>query len=139
MISIPVAGFGPWFSALIVITISSPTSTSDAGTTFVTSTSASPFSDVSAVAVLFAASGSGVVVADTPATLAIGDGPAYPTGTEKVAVIVRVTPAATAPNTQGNAVAQSPAVDTNVSPSGVGSVTVTPAASDGPPLTTVIV
>ena len=31
VISMPVAGFGPWFSALIVITISSPTSTADAG------------------------------------------------------------------------------------------------------------
>jgi NAD(P)-dependent dehydrogenase (short-subunit alcohol dehydrogenase family) len=35
-------------------------------------------------------------------------------GTENVVVIVRVAPAGTAPNTQGNAVVQSPAFDTNV-------------------------
>ena len=69
----------------------------------------------------------------------MGEAPAYPTGTENVAVIVRVAPAGTAPSAQGNAVVQSPAFDTNVSPAGVGSATVTPAASDGPSFVTVIV
>ena len=68
---------------------------------------------------LFEASGSGVV-ADTSATLTMGEAPAYPSGTENVAVIVRVAPAGTTPNAQGNAVVQSPAFDTNVSPAGVG-------------------
>ena len=55
-------------------------------------------------------------------------------------VIVRVAPAGTAPSAQGNAVVQSPAFDTNVSPAGVGSVRdAPPAASDGPSFVTVIV
>ena len=54
-------------------------------------------------------------------------------------VIVRVAPAGTAPSAQGNAVVQSPAFDTNVSPGGVGSATVTPAASDSPSFVTVVV
>ena len=72
--SMPVAGFGPWLSAVIVTSISSPTSTLDEGTVFVTSTSASRFSVVTAVAVLFAVFVSNVVE-DTSVTFSIGDGP----------------------------------------------------------------
>ena len=57
----------------------------------------------------------------------------------KVAVIVRVAPAGTTPSAQGKAVVQSPVFDTHVRPAGVGSLTTTPAASDGPVLVTVIV
>ena len=78
-------------------------------------------------------------MADTAATLAIGEGPAYPTGTENVAVIVRVAPAGTVPNAQGNAVVQSPAFDTNARPSWKRSSTRTSRASDGPAFATVIV
>jgi hypothetical protein len=49
-----------------------------------------------------------------------------------VTVIVRVAPGGTVPSAQGNAVVQSPAVLTKVSPLGVGSFTVTLAALDGP-------
>ena len=54
--------------------ISSPTSTPDEGTVFVTSTSASRFSVVRAVAVLFAVFVS-TVVEDASVTFSIGDGP----------------------------------------------------------------
>ena len=74
VISMPVAGFGPRLSAVIVTAISSPTSTPDEGTVFVTSTSASRFSVVTAVATLFAVFVSNVVE-DTLVTFSIGDGP----------------------------------------------------------------
>ena len=103
-----------------------------------TATSAPRSSVVSAVAVLSEASGSGVA-ADTVATLTMGEGPAYPTGTRNVAVIVRVAPAGTVPNAQGNAVVQSPVFDTNARPSGKRSSTRTLLASDSPAFATVIV
>ena len=74
MISISVAGFGPRLRAVIVIAISSPTSTPDEGTVFVTSTSASRFSVVTAVAVLFAVFVSNVVE-DALVAFSMGDGP----------------------------------------------------------------
>ena len=57
----------------------------------------------------------------------------------KVAVIVRGAPGGSVPRAHGKAVAQAPAFETNVRPGGVGSVSVTPAASDGPAFVTVIV
>ena len=57
----------------------------------------------------------------------------------KVAVIVRVAPAATTPSAHGKAVGHAPVFDTHVNPGGVGSLTTTPTASDGPVLVTVIV
>ena len=48
-------------------------------------------------------------------------------------------PAATVPREHGNAVTQSPALDTNERPLGVGSATLTAAASDVPLLVTMIV
>jgi hypothetical protein len=92
---------------------------------------------MTADAVLFAGTGSNVVDA-TVATFAIDAGGPGDRETLKVAVIVRVTPAGIVPRLQGNAVVQSPAFDMNVSPAGVGSLTVTDAASDGPALVTVI-
>ncbi len=71
--------------------------------------------------------------------LTMGSGPAYEGGTRKVAVIVRAAPAGTVPSAQGNAVVQSPLVETNVNPVGVGSVTATVAASLGPLFVTVMV
>ena len=70
----PVAGFGPRLSAVIVTAISSPTSTPDEGTVFVTSTSASRFNVVSAVAVLFVVFVSNVVE-DASVAFSMGDGP----------------------------------------------------------------
>ncbi len=54
-------------------------------------------------------------------------------------VNVRVPPAGMLPSAQGNPAGQSPAVPTNVSPLGSGTVTSTFAASDGPLLVTVAV
>ena len=51
--------------------------------------------------------------------------------------MVRVVPGAIVPRSQGKAVVQSPLVDTNVNPAGVGSSTVTPVATEGPALATV--
>jgi hypothetical protein len=96
------------------------------------------FSVVSTVAVLFAATSSSVVD-DTLATFTIGPRPGYVIGKVKVAVIVRVAPAGTTPSAHGNAVVQSPVVDTNTRPVGAASLTTTPAASDGPALVMVIV
>ena len=52
--------------------------------------------------------------------------------------MVRVVPGAIVPRSQGKAVVQSPLVDTKVSPAGVGSWTMTPVATEGPALATVI-
>jgi hypothetical protein len=76
---------------------------------------------------------------DAVAVLAIGLGAVYPDGIAKVAVIVRVAAGGNVPRLHGKAVVQSPAFDTKVRPGGVGSVSVTPAASDGPAFVTVIV
>ena len=46
-------------------------------------------------------------------------------------------PGAIVPRSQGKAVVQSPLVDTNVNPAGVGSSTLTPVAAEGPALATV--
>ncbi len=54
-------------------------------------------------------------------------------------MITRDCPAGMVPNAQGKAVVHAPALETNVSPGGVTSATLTPAASDGPALVTVIV
>ena len=48
-------------------------------------------------------------------------------------------PAGTVPSAHGNAVTQSPVLDTKVSPAGVTSVTTTVSAVDGPAFVTVIV
>src|SRR5262245_21498251 len=54
--------------------------------------------------------------------------------------MVRDAPGASVPaSVHGNAVVQSPALDTNVSPAGVESLTVTPVATDGPAFVTTIV
>ena len=54
-------------------------------------------------------------------------------------MIVRVAAGGSVPRVHGKAVVQSPAFETNVRPGGVGSVSVTPVASDGPAFVTVIV
>ena len=87
------------------------------------------------VAVLFA--GTGSLVADvTLAVLTIGFTARWFDGTLKVDVIVRTSPGGIVPSAHGNTVTQSPALDTNVSPGGVGSATIAPDASLGPPLVT---
>ena len=53
--------------------------------------------------------------------------------------MVRVWPTGTTPSAHGNAVVQSPVLDTNTRPVGVPSLTTTFSASDGPALVTVIV
>src|SRR5262245_29296562 len=61
------------------------------------------------------------------------------TATVYDATIVREAPGAIAPTEHGNAVVQSPEVETNRSPAGVGSSTTTSAALEGPALETTIV
>src|SRR5262245_53305674 len=87
---------------------------------------------VCAVLVLLPRSGSivGGVGADTVAVFTIGSASAA--STAKVVVIVWDVPTASGPRVHGKAVVQAPPLDTNVSPAGVGSVTVAPATSDGP-------
>src|SRR5262245_2673399 len=53
--------------------------------------------------------------------------------------MVRLVPAVTVPRLQGNAVVQSPVFETKVRPAGVGSVTVTAAAFEGPLFVTTMV
>src|SRR5690606_13288136 len=53
--------------------------------------------------------------------------------------MVRVSPTTSVPSEQGNAVMQSPALETNTRPVGVGSVTVTLLAATGPALATTMV
>jgi hypothetical protein len=93
-------------------------------------------SGVFVVALVLVAGGVGL---DAVAVLAIGLGVVYPDGIAKVAVIVRIALGGNVPRLHGKAVVQSPAFDTKVRPGGVGSVSVTPAASDGPAFVTVIV
>src|SRR5262249_10864396 len=53
--------------------------------------------------------------------------------------MVRVVVGASEPSAHGKAVVQSPVLETNVSPGGVGSLTATLFADDGPPFVTVMV
>ena len=93
--------------------------------------------DVTAVALLFAADGSDVVLV-TEAVLVklvpLNDG-----GVEKVLVIVFDWPAVIVPSEQGKGPVQAPELETKFAPAGVASATLTAAASEGPLLVTVIV
>ena len=80
---------------------------------------------------MLAAAGSGVAL-DTVAVFKIGSGDTYPEGMAYVVMIVCTAPDARVPSTHGKAVAHAPAFDTNVSPGGVRSATVTDTAFDGP-------
>ena len=73
--SMPVAGFGPRLSTVTLTSISSPTDALDDGRVLVTSTSASRFSIVRAVALLLFSSGSNVFDDDAMVKYSIGDGP----------------------------------------------------------------
>ncbi len=66
-------------------------------------------------------------------------GEACDAGTLKVEVMVFVPPATTVPSVQGNAVVQSPLLETKLRPDESGSATLTANASDGPALLTVMV
>ena len=85
--------------------------------------------------VLFAGTGS-IVEADTVAVLTRVPGAAV-ASTVKVAVMLRVWPEANVPRLHGKAVVQSPVFETNVSPGGAGSSTVTACAVAGPAFVTV--
>jgi hypothetical protein len=65
--------------------------------------------------------------------------PAKFAGTSYVTVIVLVVFGATVPKPHGKAVRQSPVLETKFKPAGVGSLTITFAALDGPSFLTVIV
>jgi hypothetical protein len=91
-----------------------------------------------ALSLLFESTGSAVVV-ETVAEFTAGFGVVYAASTAKVVVIVRVVPAAMVPRLQGQLLVQAPEFDTKVKPDGVGSLTKTIAASDGPLLVTVTV
>ena len=93
---------------------------------------------VVAVLLLLAAARSGVAL-DTVAVFTIGSGVTYAAGMAYVVMIVPTAPAASVPSAHGKAVAQAPAFDTNVRPGGVGSVTMTATASDGPAFVTTVV
>ena len=101
------------------------------------SVTASP-SPVVAVLMLLAAAGSAVAL-DTVAVFKIGSGDTYPEGMAYVVTIVCTAPGARVPSAHGEAVVHAPAFDTNVRPVGVGSVTVTATASDGPAFVTTVV
>ena len=73
------------------------------------------------------------------AVFTIGSGVTYSAGIAYVVVMVLTAPAASVPSAHGEAVVQAPAFDTNVRPGGVGSVTVTATASDGPAFVTTVV
>lgn len=79
--------------------------------------------------VLFAALGS-LLVEVTVAVLTIE--PVALDGTVKVDVNVTLEPAGIVPSEQGNGVVHAPLFETNVTPAGGVSLTVTPVASDGP-------
>src|SRR5262245_31065742 len=63
----------------------------------------------------------------------------FPGASRTVAVIILVSPEANDPRTHGNAVVHAPAFDAKINPAGVGSVTVTAAAAEGPALVTISV
>jgi hypothetical protein len=92
---------------------------------------------VVAVALLFAAFGSGVVL-DTVAELATLV-PAKFAAVVKVLVIVFVWPGVIVPRAHGNALVQAPVFEEKLVPAGVGSATETAAASEGPLFVMVIV
>ena len=60
-----------------------------------------------------------------------------PAPTVKIDVIVRVSPKARAPRLQGNGVVQPPVFEANTRPAGVGSLTSTSCAFEGPRFATV--
>ena len=111
-------------------TIDSPkhTSSSVAGTGVMTA----PFD---AVDELFTVLGSGV----EDVTVAVFDVPCKLGGAVNVALMVTDWPLLSVPRLQGNAVVQPPEFETKANPAGVGSLTTTFAAGDGPLLVTVIV
>jgi len=88
------------------------------------------------VAELLATLGS-VVTEETMAVLVMLPSP--PGGTEYVDVIIAVAPEASVPRLQGNAVIHVPLFETNRRPAGVGSLTETACAGDGPLFMTVMV
>jgi hypothetical protein len=110
----------------------------EAGPDFVIDRSAvAALNDVTAVALLFPAVGSDVVLL----TVAVLERlvPAKDGGVENVLVIVFDWPAVIVPSEQGKGVVQAPALEMKFAPAGSGSVTLTAAASEGPLLVTVIV
>jgi len=76
------------------------------------------------------------VVALTEAVFEIE--PVAEEATRNVVVMVAVEPEVNVPIEHGNGVVQAPVLETNVVPGGVASLTVTPAASDGPLFVTTI-
>jgi hypothetical protein len=95
-------------------------------------------SAVDSASLLFPAEGS-VEEDETVAVETMGSGVVYEDGTLKVEVIVLVAPGARLPREQGYAVAHAPALETKTSPEGVGSLTLTPVAFEGPALATITV
>src|ERR1051325_1059929 len=79
-----------------------------------------------------------VAAEETEAVFVI-DAPAKAAGTLNVAVIVFCSPAFSVPMLQGNGVVHGPAFEAKVRPGGVGSLTTTVAAAEGPRLDTVMV
>jgi hypothetical protein len=131
----PVASAGPSFEISIVYVRSLPAITGSGESDFVTDRSAEDASDetvVVSVAVSLLESGSEVVAL----TVAVLDRSATcPASTFTVRVREVLVPAARAPIVQVTLPAASvppPDAETNVVPAGIGSETVTPAASDGP-------
>ena len=89
-----------------------------------------------AVAELFDGTGSLVVEVTLAVFVSV---PVTFDATLYVEVIVAFVPDVIVPRLQGNGVVHAPEFDTNVSPAGGASVTLTPVASDGPEFNTVIV
>ena len=134
----PLASLGPsGLVTVIVYVVVSPATTPLTPLVFVMVRSVTAVATGVLVVALWGTAGG--VALDTVAVLTMGLGVVYPDGTAKVAVIVRVAAGGSVSRSHGKAVAQSPAFETNVRPGGVGSASVTPVASDGPALVTVIV
>src|ERR1700682_142181 len=76
--------------------------------------------------------GCGSFAPEATVAVLVNDGPLKPNGTLKVALIVTVCPGVMLPRLQGKADVQPPVLETNVRPAGVGSLTTTAAAAEGP-------
>jgi hypothetical protein len=130
------ASLGPALFRRIVKVTLAPGSGAEFVTVFERLKSALPASGVVTLEV-FGPVGSGVLE-ETLAEFVTLE-PAKFAGTSYVTVIVSVVFGATVPKLQGKAVRQSPVLETKLNPVGVGSLTITFAAFDGPSFLTVIV
>src|SRR5262245_62362660 len=130
----PATSLGPLLVTTMVYVVEVPATMVVFPSSFVTVRSAMSVPSVAdAEPLLLAGSGSGVGL-ETIAVLRMTSGPAYPLGTRKVTVMVRVAPGDRVPRLHGNPVGHS-GLDWNVKPGGGGSATLTLVAVDGPRLT----